>query len=89
MGEHFGTTLGPHVMHDGERPALLCTSCRAKSRRLTPVTRENAFTAIFWGQVVAGSNPVSPTSVMSRDIVDRCPETSLAFRACFGGCFRI
>jgi hypothetical protein len=25
--------------------------------------------------VVAGSNPVSPTVVMSRDIVDRCPET--------------
>src|SRR5262249_325784 len=25
---------------------------------------------------VAGSNPVPATSVMSRDIVDRCPETS-------------
>jgi hypothetical protein len=24
---------------------------------------------------VAGSNPVPATSVMSRDIVDRCPET--------------
>ena len=26
---------------------------------------------------------------MSRDIVDRCPETSLAFRACFRVSFRI
>jgi hypothetical protein len=38
---------------------------------------------------VAGSNPVSPTRVMSRDIVGRCPETSLAFRACFRVSFRI
>ena len=29
------------------------------------------------GQGVAGSNPVSPTDVMSRDTVDRCPGTSL------------
>ena len=27
--------------------------------------------------------------VMSRDIVDRCPETSLAFKACFRVSFRI
>src|SRR6476659_1662299 len=51
-------------------------------------TGEHGF-SLTGGQVVAGSNPVSPTTVMSRDIVDRCPETLLASRACFRVSFRI
>lgn len=37
---------------------------------------------------VAGSNPVPATSVVSRDIVDGCPETWFTPLACFRGCFR-
>jgi hypothetical protein len=33
-----------------------------------PPTSENALTQFFWGQVVAGSNPVSPTVAMLQDI---------------------
>ena len=41
------------------------------------------------GQVVAGSNPVSPTNVMSRDTVDRCLGTSFTCGVCWWGCFRV
>ena len=37
----------------------------------------------------AGHVPVSPTHVMSRDIVDRCPETWFTPIACFRGYFHI
>jgi hypothetical protein len=56
----LGTAWGPHVMRDGERTARLCMPCRAKNRRLTPPTRENALPQFTGGQVVAGSNPLSP-----------------------------
>jgi hypothetical protein len=36
------------------------------------------------GQVVAGSNPVSPTAVMSRDIVDSVPRHGLHLDSVFG-----
>jgi hypothetical protein len=60
---NVGTVLGPHVMRDGERPARVGTPCCAKNCRWTPPTSVNALPPFPGGQVVAGSNPVSPTKV--------------------------
>jgi hypothetical protein len=57
----FGTTLGPHVVRYGERSAHRCTSCRAKNCHLTLPTSGNELAQFSGVQVVAGSNPVSPT----------------------------
>ena len=59
---NFGTILGPHVMRDGERSARLC-SMRARVGRLPSATWENGLPLFTGGQVVAGSNSVSPTRV--------------------------
>ena len=58
-----GTNWGPHVMRGDERPARLCTSCTAVNRPHNRGDLRKRVTAIYWGQVVAGSDPVSPTQV--------------------------
>jgi hypothetical protein len=61
---NFGTALGPHIMRDGERTARPCTLCTRTNRPPTVCDLGKWVTAIYWGgQVVAGSNPVSPTQV--------------------------
>jgi hypothetical protein len=50
-------------MRDGERPARLCTSRTGTRRAHTRGDLGKRVTAIYWGQVVAGSNTVSPTTV--------------------------
>ena len=52
----LGTTLGPHVVRAGERPARRCTPWTPTSRPHTARDLRKCVTAIFWGQVVAGSN---------------------------------
>jgi L-fuconolactonase len=60
-----GTILGPHVMRDVARPARLRTSCTAHPRPNHATTSENVPPLFTGGQVVAGSNPVSPTEERS------------------------
>jgi hypothetical protein len=64
----WGTGWGPHVMRDGERPARLWTSRTGTRRPQTAPELRECITALSWGQVVAGSNPVSPTSVSAGEM---------------------
>jgi hypothetical protein len=57
-----GTILGPHVMRDVARPARLRRSCTAHPRPNHATTSENVPPLFTGGQVVAGSNLVSPTT---------------------------
>ena len=59
----FGTTLGPLLMRDGERSARLLTSRTASNGYKPAAASGNALPHFCGGQVVAGSNPVSPTHV--------------------------
>jgi hypothetical protein len=45
----LGTTLGPHVVRAGERPARRCTPCTPTSRPHTARDLRKCVTAIFWG----------------------------------------
>lgn len=50
----FGTTLGPHIMRDGERPARLHTSCADPVDPQTIRDLRKCVTAIYWGSSGAG-----------------------------------
>jgi hypothetical protein len=45
----LGTTLGPHVMFDRERPALLCTLYADTPRPTAGGDLRKRITAIYWG----------------------------------------
>jgi hypothetical protein len=45
----FGTTLGPHVMRGGERPARLYTSCADPVGPQTARDLRKCVSAIYWG----------------------------------------
>src|ERR1700689_4746493 len=45
----FGTSLGPRVMRDGERPARLCTLCTRANRPPTVRDLGKRVAAIYWG----------------------------------------
>jgi hypothetical protein len=57
LGILFGTTLGPHVMRDGEDLRVCARRAAPKTARLTPPTSGNRY-RYFGGQVVAGPTPV-------------------------------
>jgi hypothetical protein len=48
-GPLVGTSLGPHVMRDGERPARLCTLCMRTNRPPPVSDLRKRVTAIYWG----------------------------------------
>jgi hypothetical protein len=60
---NVGTMWGPHALRDCERSARLCTSRTAGNRPHTRGGHGNVLPRFTGGQVVAGSNPVSPTQV--------------------------
>ena len=57
----LGTNLGPHVPRAPERPACSCPIRDPRGTRIPGVGRINVPAPFPGGQVVAGSNPVSPT----------------------------
>jgi hypothetical protein len=88
-----GLAVGAHRRH---QPATrhTGTSGQAGQRSARPCGARHLLPLCTGGQVVAGSDPVSltdvsPTDVMSRDIVDRCPGTWFTPTACFRVSFRI
>src|SRR5687768_4947003 len=60
----FGTTLGPLLMRDAERSARLLTSRTASNGYKPAAASGNALPHFCGGQVVSGSNPVSPAHVI-------------------------
>ena len=53
-GPLLGTSLGPHAMHDAERPARLCTLCTYESAAYCPrpgETRCRYLLGVKWSQV--------------------------------------
>jgi hypothetical protein len=67
FGPHvLGTTLGPRVVRDAERPARLCTPCTPANRPRTAGDLRKRVTAIYWRQVVPSSIEPSTSSRMSK-----------------------
>jgi hypothetical protein len=67
---NVGTMWGPHALRDCERSARLCTSRTAGNRPHTRGGHGNVLPRFTGGQVVTGTNPVSPTQV--RGTFRRC-----------------
>ncbi len=73
--KRLGTNLGPHVLRAPERPARLRSIRGPGITRIPGVSRHNVLDPFPGGQVVAGSNPVSPTAVQRRFWSDPRPRT--------------
>ena len=74
----FGTTLGRHLMRDGERSARLLTSRTASNGYKPAATSGNALPHFSGGQVVAGSNCDESGHVMSRVMSARPRKVALS-----------